>query len=138
MAAVGFSQTQQQSLLNAFFAKATFTAPTAYYVALLTTMPTDDVGTGIVETTYTGYARQQVTSANWASATAAQPSVVSNTPAVTFGVCTAGSGTIVGFALYDAVSAGTYLGSGTLTSNLAVSTNVQPAFASGQLQFRLD
>ena len=60
---------------------------------------------------------------------------VSNTAAVTFGECTAGSNTLTHFALMTAASGGDMIIRGALGSSLAVSTssNQIPEFAAGDL-----
>jgi hypothetical protein len=124
----------QQALLNHLFGKAAFTAPTIY-VALFTANGVD-AGTGFTEAAYTGYVRKSTAAADWASATAATPSVTANANAVTFAACTGGTSAVVGFGLYDAASAGNYLGGG--TCSLSVSNGITPSFAAGQLQATLD
>lgn len=83
-----------------------FTEPAAVYVALLTTAPTDDTGTGLVEVSGGAYARQAAT---FGSVNNADPSTTANTAAVTFPQSTASWGTVVAFALYDAATAGNLL-----------------------------
>lgn len=87
-------------------------APSSLYAALLTTFPTKNDGTSLVEVsaTSTGYARQAITSAQWAAITTAVDNFTeqsatnialqwSNSGASNFG-------TVVGIALYDASTNG--------------------------------
>jgi len=102
------------------------------YVALFTADPTAS-GSVTNEADYTGYARVAVarSSGGWTVSS----TNVSNTAAVTFGECTAGSNTITHFALMTAASGGTMVIRGALSSSLAVSTsnNQIPEFAAGDL-----
>ena len=110
------------------FNDGTFTAATVY-VALCTTIPTDaSLGTNIVEATYTGYARLIVNAADMSAAAAGSKT---NGLALTFAACTAGSSTIVGFALVD--NATTAQGNihywGTTTSKVIDVNNSPPTIA---------
>src|SRR6266567_6699400 len=95
-----------------------FTFPATTYVALLTTNPSDDAGTGLVEVTTSGtaYARQAITgSSGWSTiapvsgGSGTTPEQMSNAAVITFPTPTASWGTVIGFALYDAVTAGNLL-----------------------------
>jgi hypothetical protein len=64
-----------------------YTATRPTYLALLTAAPTDTTTLStMTEVTTTGYARQAVT---WGAPTAADPTVTSNSAAITFGPFTA-------------------------------------------------
>lgn len=111
-------------------------APSNLYVALLTTMPTDNTGTGLVEVSGTSYARQQVTPAQWAAiaTTGSFTETTSSNVAVTFPAAGSNWGTVVGVALYDALTTGNLLRFGTLsTGNQAVNTNNIFSIPSGSL-----
>ncbi len=111
-------------------------APSNLYLALLTTMPTDNSGTGLVEVSGTGYARQQITPAQWAAvATSGSFTETSSTNVtVTFPAAGSNWGTIVGVALYDASSAGNALRFGTLsTGNQSINTGNIFSVPSGSL-----
>jgi hypothetical protein len=115
------------------FAENDSTSPqTTLYVALHTADPGAG-GTGTTsEATYTGYARVAV-NRNSGGFTVAS-NVVSNTAAVVFGACTAGSNTITHFSITKASSgASQILVRGALTASLAVSAGITPQFAIGQL-----
>jgi hypothetical protein len=114
---MGYAQAVRDEILNFYFrGGAAPTPPSTWYVALLTTNPSDETGTGLVEVStsnWTNYARQGVTnaSASWAAPSGTSPRVVSNAAAVNFGTAaTTGNQTITGFALYDAATAGTFKG----------------------------
>jgi hypothetical protein len=98
------SQYANQQALEAVFRKTQSPATGNVYLALLTAAPNDTTLTmaGVTEYGATGYARQIF---GPTSATAAEPSVISNTGIITFGPFTAGTGSAVTHAaICDAVS----------------------------------
>lgn len=105
------------------------------YVALFTADP-GETGSTSNECAYTSYARVAVarTSGGWTIS----GNQVSNTAAVTFPKATGGSETATYFGIMTASSGGDMLFSGILGSSLAISTNVQPEFAAGQLVVTAD
>jgi len=85
--------------------------PATWYVALLTALPADGDGTSLTEATWTGYARIAITNntTNFPNATIA--SHIANIvcqAAIAFGTIAGLSGpiTVVGIALYDALTVG--------------------------------
>lgn len=104
------------------------------YIALLTAASDLEVPT-VTEANYTGYARKAV--ARNAAWTVSNNSVI-NAGAITFDVCTAGSNTVTHFAIYTALTSGTALFVGALTSSLAISSGITPEFAAGQLTVTVD
>lgn len=114
---------------------ASWTKPTTVYVALFTTVPNDD-GTGGTEVGGSrGYARIQhgPSDATWTAPTTS--GIFSNIGSVQFGSpITTNWGTIQGFGLYDAVTAGNLLAKGTLTGSVVINAgDPAPAFAEGAL-----
>lgn len=98
------SQYGNVQALEAIFRKTQSPATGSVWLALLTATPTDTNLTMAAVTEYaaTGYARQVF---GPTSATAAEPSVISNTATITFGPFTAGTGaTVTHAAICDAVS----------------------------------
>lgn len=98
------SQYGNVQALEAIFRKTQSPATGSVWIALLTATPTDTNLTMAAVTEYaaTGYARQVF---GPTSATAAEPSVISNTATITFGPFTAGTGAVVTHAaICDAVS----------------------------------
>lgn len=98
------SQYGNKQALEAIFRVSQSPAAGSVYVALLTATPTDTSLTMAAVTEYaaTGYARQVF---GPGSATAAQPSVISNSGVITFGPFTAGTGaTVTHVAICDHVS----------------------------------
>src|SRR3990167_9134680 len=106
------------------------------YVALCTTIPTDaSLGTNIVEANYTGYARKQIAAADMSPAAAGSKT---NANAITFAACTAGSSTIIGFALVDALTVGNIHYWGTTTSKVIDVNNTPPTIAASGLSVSED
>lgn len=109
------------------------TAAGSLYVSLHTADPGETGDQTTNEASYTGYARVAVarTSGGWTISGTA-PTQAANTATITFGQCTAGSATITHVGVGTASSgAGKLLYSGALTSSLAVSNNITPAFSAG-------
>lgn len=110
------------------------------YVSLHTADPGEAGTQATNEISYTGYARVAVArnSGGWT----VTGNTVSNTAAVTFGACTAGSGTATHFGIGLEVSGATeLLAYGTISSpggGLAISAGITPEFAIGALTATLD
>lgn len=122
MSKTNYLETQ---ILNHVLRNTAYTPPATIYVGLFTILPTD--AGGGTEVSGGAYARQSVTF------TAPSPDTVSNTADVTFPVATANWGTIVGFALFDAITAGNMLYYTALDTSRTVLTNDQFRFPTGQL-----
>lgn len=126
------SDYMELKVLDHAFNDGTFTA-TAVYLALCTTIPTDaSLGTNIVEATYTGYARLLINASDMSAASAGSKT---NSAALTFAACTAGTSTIVGFAIVDSgtTGAGNIHYWGTTTSKVIDTSNTPPTVAIGGL-----
>lgn len=107
------------------------------YVALHTADPGETGKQNTSEISYTGYARVAV--ARSGSGWTVSGNQVSNAAAVTFGACTAGSGTATHFSVgYESSGATKMIGSGALAASLAISAGITPAFAIGQLAMTVD
>jgi hypothetical protein len=134
-----FSDYWELKVLDATFGDpdVTITAPT--YLALCTTEPTDSsTGSTIVEANYTGYARKAVAAADMSAASGTNPAQKTNSGAITFDACTAGSSVIVGWALCDASSAGNVLCWGSATSTTISTTQTPATVGVGGLVVTLD
>lgn len=110
-------------------------APATTYVALFTTAPTSDAGTGGTEVSGGSYARVGITSSTGWSAISGGATVaeqISNGGVVTFATPTANWGTVVAVGLYDAVTSGNLLYFATITSQV-INTGVVASFAIGAL-----
>lgn len=107
------------------------------YISLHTSDPGEAGDQSTNEISYTGYARVAVarTSGGWTITGNAG----TNAAAITFGACTAGSGTATHFGIGTASSgSGILLYSGELTSSLAISTGITPEFGAGELDVTED
>lgn len=108
-----------------------FTEPANIYMALCTAIPTDaSTGSSITEANYTGYARKEILATDLSAASGGSKT---NSAAITFAACTAGSSTITGFAIVDASSAGNIIYWGTTTSKVIDTSNTPPTIAIGGL-----
>jgi hypothetical protein len=107
------------------------------YISLHTADPGEAGTQSTSEATYTGYARVAV--ARSAGGWTISGNAVSNTAAITFGACTAGSNTITYFGVgTDSAGAGTLLYKGALTGSVSVSSGITPSFAAGDLDVTED
>lgn len=131
-----FSNYCENKVLDHLTGKTAFTSPGPLYMALCTVLP-DDTSTGstITEANYTGYARKQVATADW---NAAASGAVTNANAITFANASAGTSTVVGWALCDALSAGNVIAWGSCTSTTISSTQTPATFAAASLSISLD
>lgn len=140
MAAGGKSAYLENALMNWIKGTTFPAAPATTYVALFTTLPTSDAGTGGTEVSGNAYARQPITSSTgWSSISGGSttPDVISNAGTITFPTPTGSWGTVVGIGLYDAVSAGNLLYFDGITSQ-AIGSGVVASFAIGALQISED
>ena len=106
-------------------------------ISLHTADPGEGGSQNTNETTYTSYARVAVarTSGGWT----VSGNNASNTSTITFPTCTGGSATLTHFGIGLASSStGTLLFKGALSSSLAVSNNITPAIAAGDLDIDVD
>lgn len=117
------SQYANQQALEAVMRKTQSPAAGSVYLALLTAAPTDTNLTMAAVTEYgaTGYSRQVF---GPGSATAAEPSVISNAGVITFGPFTAGTGSAVTHAAICDASSGT---SANIIGTVALTSSRTPA-----------
>jgi hypothetical protein len=111
------------------------TAPTTEYVALFTTNPTADDGTGAVEVSGGSYARASITaSSGWSaiSGSGTSPHQISNSGVITFPTPTGNWGAVIGIGLYDASTSGNLLYWSSITSQ-TINTGVVASLAIGAL-----
>lgn len=141
----------ETGVLNLLFNNVTFTPVSdtglagsttagSLYISLHTSSPGDTGNQATNEVTtaaYNGYTRIAVarTSGGWTVAEAASVASAVNTGTVTFPQCTGGTGATITFIGVGTASSGngTLLYYGALGSSLAVSQNITPSFAPGQL-----
>ncbi len=107
------------------------------YVSLHTSDPGEAGTQSTNEISYTGYARVAV--ARSGSGWTVSGNQVSNAGTITFGECTAGSGTATHFAVGVATSGSTaILFSGSLSSSRSISSGITPLFNAGALTGTVD
>ena len=125
------------AILDQNFGAVAFTPPTAVFVSLFTTAPTDyGAGSGGVEVTGGSYARSSVTN-NLTNFPVAAARAKSNGTAIAFTSPTAAWGTVVAFGYYSAITGGTWIGGGDLTTNQTISSGNTVQFAIGALTITL-
>lgn len=134
----GFADTIEAAILDHFFGKAAWAQPTDIFVALSTADPTD-AGTGIAEPVGNGYARIDTAPTDWNAATGTAPVATTNATTLTFAQASGAWGDITHFALFDALTAGTFLGSGLVNAGtpVTVASGDTPEFAAGSLAMKL-
>lgn len=126
----GMSDYLENAILNLTLKGTAWTAPSAWYVALFTSDPTD-AKTG-TEVSGGGYARQAIT-----FSTATVGSTV-NSADILFPVATAAWGTITYFAIFDAATNGNMLYSGAMTNSKTIAAQDQLKIAAGDITVTLD
>ena len=132
----GFSNDVENALLDFVTGGSAPSYPDPTYLALTVAAVADsDDGTTIIEPSYTGYARLAVAASDWNAAAGGSKS---NLTELVFPDCTAGSSTIVGWALLDADTAGNVIISGSCASTLISTTQTPPTVAPGALSLALD
>lgn len=113
--------------------------PATWYVALLTAVPTTNTGTGLTEVSGSSYARQPITaSTGWSTISQSADTIhdeINNVNALTFPAVTTTGYTVVGVAIYDAVTAGNLREYVAVTSQ-AVAVGNQYVIAAGALKLQ--
>ena len=107
------------------------TRPTAWYVALYTSAPTD--AGGGTEVSGGGYARKAVT---FAAATSGA-GTTSNTGDVTWTASGADFGTVVAIGIFDAASSGNLLWHGNMTASKTIADGDTLEFSAGNIDLTL-
>lgn len=138
---MGYSIATRSAALNEMFRGTAHTWPATYFIALLTTNPSDDTGTGLVEVAtanWTNYARASITNAtgswNAPAGGTATPQTVSNAATLSYGTAaTTGNVTVNGFAIYDASTAGNLIGWAAFSTPPIVQNGDPVSFAASQL-----
>ena len=140
MAAGGQSDYLNSAMLNWMKGTTFLAAPATTYVALFTTAPTSDAGTGGTEVSGGSYARQAITSSSGWSAISGGGTVaeqISNAAIITFPTPSASWGTVVAVGIYDALTVGNLLYFATITSQ-AIGVGVVASFAANALVVTAD
>lgn len=135
----GFSDTVENKILDHLTGKTAYPAPAPLYMALLTTVASDtSTSASLVEANYTGYVRLQVPAADWNAAVAG---AVATAVQKAFANCTAGTSTVIGWALTPVAAtggAGDVVMYGTAPSVTISTTQTPPTVAAGGLSMALD
>lgn len=133
----GFSIYWAKQVLDGMFGDPAVTSPTApTYLALCSIATTADMtGATITEIAYTTYARKDVPAASMSAASGTTNGTKTNTSAITFAACTAGSATAIAWALLDVVTAGSgnMLAFGSCASTAISTTQTPPTVGVGAL-----
>ncbi|MEB3750055.1 phage tail fiber protein [Geobacillus icigianus] len=119
----------ENALINAVLRNIPYTSPSAVYLALYTSDPTD-ANTG-TEVTGGSYQRQQITFS------APSDGMVSNSNEILFPVATANWGTVTHIGILDAVTGGNLLFYGAVTTPKTISTNDQLKINTGDISITL-
>lgn len=121
----------ENKVLDHCLSDGAFTEPANIYLALCTVVPTDaSTGTTITEANYTGYARIEILATDLSAAASGSKT---NSGAITFAACTAGTSTVIGFAIVDALTLGNILYWGTVTSKVIDTSNTPATVAASGL-----
>ena len=122
----------ENEILDHIFGKGAYTPPTIY-VALYTVTPSDSApGT---EVSGGSYARKATVAGNW---NVAASGATANGAELAFVTATGDWGTVVAFALMDAVSGGNMLYWGAVTPNKDIDNGDTARFAAGELDITED
>jgi hypothetical protein len=134
----GFSRKLAAGLLGHSWGKTESAKPAKVYLALCTVVPTSSsTGATITEATgATGYARKEVPVASIEAAAEGETSSIKTSAELVFAEITAGSATVIGWALTDksGVGEGNVIMWGTATSTVISSTQTPPKVATGALE----
>ena len=130
----------ENNLLNFIFRGTAFPVPAGLFIALFTTTPSADAGTGGVEATGGSYARQAVArnTTEWKDPATAVQGLTENVNTITFPTASGSWGTIAGAAVMDAASGGNMLYFGPLTVAKPVGVGDVFKFNSGDLEITED
>jgi len=127
---MSFSNTFETHVLTYVFTATSVTRPTAWYLALFTSNPTD-AGSGTeVSTSGTAYARQT-------AAFTVSGDTASNSAAIEFPTATASFGTVSHVAVFDAATSGNLIAYAALTSSKAIDTGDVFRVPAGDLDITL-
>lgn len=126
---MSFSNTFETAVLNWALTNGAVTRPTAWYVGLYTSDPTD-AGTG-TEVSGGGYAREAVTFT-------VTGNEATNSGVIEFDAATAPFGTVTHVAVLDALTGGNIITHGALSASKAIGTGDIFRIAAGDLDVTLD
>lgn len=128
-----FTHFSAAAVLNCYLNATNITAPANIYMALFTVMPGED-GTGGTEVSGGGYARQAMSF----GAPSGSPRQCATDALIDFGTPSANYGTLVGWGIYDASTAGNLIFKDAFTPNITVNSGQPFSIASGALTMQID
>lgn len=136
----GFSNAAELVVLDAIVGDAVTNlwGPPVYLALTTAAVGETDTSASLVEANYTGYARLAVGAADFAAAAAGQKQ---NSSQLTFANCTAGTSTIIGWALCNVAgtgAVGTVIMYGTCASTVISTTQTPATVAVNALTLQLD
>ena len=137
----GLSDSVEKKILDHLTGKTAYTSPAPLYLHLTTVAVVDaDTCATLTSANYTGYAPIQIPSTDW-NAAAGTTAAATNANQKLGGACTAGTSTIIGWALGTASTAGgsgdvTHFG--TCTSTVISTTATPPTINASALSIGLD
>lgn len=132
----GFTDFQEDRVLDHIFGTATYTADSNLYVALYTAAPDDAFTvTTPTGTEVSGGAYARVNHNSWDTASSG---TTENTGTVTFPTATANWGTVTHFGILNHATTGDLLMWGTVTPSQAVNSGATASFADGAIDITLD
>lgn len=134
---MGIATSLANALINEVFGGVNYAPVATVYIALSTTAPTA-AGANVTEPTANGYARVAVLNNATNFPTATGGSKTNGTP-ITFPEATGawGGGNITHFAIFDAATAGTFMGFGSVTTPKTVVAGDTANFPAGALSFSM-
>lgn len=132
----GFISSLEAAVLDHVLNDGAYTPPTNWFIALSTTTPTE-AGANFTEPSGNAYARVSTAAADWAAASAGDPSTKANANAITFPTASGSWGTVTHFGFFTASSGGTVQIWGALDTSKAVTTGDTVSFAASALVVKL-
>lgn len=140
-ALTGIAQYAMSHVGDHLVGKTSFTMPAVISLSLLTAAPTTtSTGATVTPAAYTGYVILTPTVGTWTTAaTAATPSVVVNGSTITFGACTAGTSTLLGFCVGDnaTIASANLLWISNVSSTVISATQTPPTIAASAMSLSI-
>ncbi len=134
---MSFGDFLENTLLDLVFGGVSYAPPATIYLGLSTAAPGDDGATAAEPPGANGYARVAVTN-NLTNFPAASAGAKSNGTAITFPTATGAWGTVTHALIYDAATAGNFLGAGALAVAKTIDNGDTASLAVGDLDITLD
>lgn len=137
--ASGMSAATAKKVLDHQTGKTAYTSPAPLYLALTTVaVVASDTSASLTEASYTTYARIQIPAADWNASSGTTTASSSTANQKLGGSCTAGTATVIGWALCNVASgAGDVVQFGTCTSTVISTTQTPPTINAGALSISI-